>query len=104
MIDKVINSPDGYSLKKYTLKKWIYENDHTQPYVAKKLGLAPEEFKRKLREHEKFNREQIESLVYLMGAEASFNVLYFPSKRKRKKIWREVFGKHKGKEELNERK
>lgn len=93
---------DGYVLKKYLLKKWIYDNDHTQPYVAKKLGLAPEEFKRKLREREKFNREQIESLVYLMGAEAAFNVLYFPSKRKRKKIWWEVFGKHKKREELNE--
>lgn len=93
---------EGYSLKKYLLKKWIYDNDHTQPYVAKKLGLAPEELKRKLREREKFNREQIESLVYLMGAEAAFNVLFFPSKRKRKKIWWEVFGKYKEREELNE--
>lgn len=93
---------DGYSLKKYLLKKWIYENDHTQPYVARKMGLEPDEFKRKLREREKFNRDQIKSLVYLMGAEAAFNVLYFPSNRKRRKIWWEVFGKYKAKEELNE--
>ena len=32
---------DGYALKKYKLKKWIYDNDHTQPYVAKALGLTP---------------------------------------------------------------
>lgn len=38
--------------------------------------------------------------VYLMGAEAAFEVLYFPSNRKRKKVWWEVFGKYKGKEEL----
>lgn len=93
---------DGYSLKKYALKKWIYDNDHTQPYVAKAMGLAPDEFKRKLREREKFDKEQIKSLVYLMGAEAAFNVLFFPSNRKRKKIWWEAFGKYKDKEKLNE--
>ena len=93
---------DGYSPKKYRLKKWIYDNDHTQPYVAKVLGLASDEFKRKLREREKFNQEQIKSLVYLMGAEAAFNVLYFPSNRKRKKVWWEAFGKYKEKEGLNE--
>ena len=40
---------EGYSLKKYSLKKWIYENGYTQPYVARKLGLHPEDFKQKLR-------------------------------------------------------
>ena len=93
---------DGYALKKYKLKKWIYDNDHTQPYVAKALGLTPDEFKRKLRERYIFNREQIKSLVYLMGAKAAFEVLYFPSNRKRKKVWWQVFGKYKEKEELNE--
>lgn len=102
-IDSVENIlSDGYALKKYKLKKWIYDNDHSQPYVAKALGLSPDEFKRKLREREKFNREQIKSLVYLIGAEAAFEVLYFPSKRKRKKVWWEVFGKYKEKEVLNE--
>lgn len=95
-------SPDGYELKKYLLKKWIYDNDHTQPYVAKALGLSPDEFKRKLREREKFNKEQITRLVYLMEAEAAFNVLVFPTNRQRRKIWWEVFGKYKVKEKLNE--
>ena len=99
-IDDIIY--DGYVLKKYPLKQWIYDNDHTQPYVARKLGLAPDEFKRKLREKEKFSPSQIKSLVYLMGAEAAFNVIFFPSKRKRKKVWWNVFGKYKSKEELNE--
>lgn len=84
---------DGYELKKKSLKKWIYDNDHTQTYVAMKLKLAPEEFKRKLRECEKFDREQIKRLVYLMGAKAAFEVLVFPSKRKREKVWWQVFGK-----------
>ena len=98
-----IDCPDGYVLKKYPLKKWIYDNDHTQPYVAKKLGLTPDEFKRKLREKERFDREQIKTLIYLMGAEEAFGVIYFPTIRARKKVWREAFGKHKDKERLNER-
>ncbi len=99
-LDSVLSK--GYPLKKSLLKKWIYDNDHTQSYVAKRLGLEPEEFKRKLRELDKFNEEQIKKLVYLMGAEAAFNVIYFPSNRKRKKVWWEAFGKYRGKEELNE--
>lgn len=90
---------DGYALKKYKLKKWIYDNDHTQTYVAKALGLSPDEFKRKLREREKFDKDQITSLVYLMGAKSAFEVLFFPSNRKRKKVWWQVFGQYKEKEE-----
>ncbi len=30
----------SYSLKKKKLKKWIYENNYTLPYVAKRLGIS----------------------------------------------------------------
>ena len=93
---------DGYSLKKYLLKQWIYANGLTQPYVAKKMNLSPDEFKRRLREREKFNREEISSLIRLMDAEAAFEVIYFPTMKIRKRVWYEVFGKYKEKEELNE--
>lgn len=79
-------------------------NGKTQPYVAEELGLEAEEFKRKLREREKFNQEQIRSLVYLLGAEEAFSVIYFPSKRRRRKVWSEVFGEYKEREKLDERK
>ena len=36
---KSIFPADGYSLKKYLLKQWIYANGLTQPYVAKKMNL-----------------------------------------------------------------
>ena len=49
---------EGYSLKKWCLKQWIYSHGYTQPYVARRLGVSAEEFKRKLREHEKFNEYQ----------------------------------------------
>ena len=90
---EVINSlaRDGYSLKKHLLKEWIYAHGYTQPYVARRIGVSAEEFKRKLRAREHFARDQIERLVYLMGAEAAFRVLYFPTKKIRRKVWGEVF-------------
>ena len=92
--------PNGYSLKKRCLQRWIYSRRYTQPYVARKLGLSAEEFKRKLREHEKFNEYQIGCLVQLMKAKAAFRVLFFPSLRMRRQIYSEVFGS--SKERLNE--
>ena len=76
---------EGYSLKKWCLKQWIYSHGYTQPYAA-------EEFKRKLREHEKFNEYQISCLVELMKAKAAFQVLYFPTLEMRRRIYKEVFG------------
>lgn len=93
---------DGYPLKKKQLKRWIYDLDYTQSYVARKLGLTPIEFKRKLQEKEKFNREQITKLVYLMGAEEAFKVIYFPTVQMREEVRQKVFGNYKNKEELNE--
>lgn len=84
---------DGYSLKKTRLKQWIYANNQTQPSVARVLELSADEFKRKLREHEKFDRAQMKKLINLLGAENAFNVIYFPSKKFRKEVWWQVFGK-----------
>lgn len=98
--DSIKTPPDGYSLKKYRLKKWIYENGHTQPYVARRMNVEPDEFKRKLREREKFGKWQIWGLIKLMHAEEAFYVVYFPSKRKRRQVWKAVFGNKK--EKLNE--
>ena len=92
--------PQGYSLKKRRLQRWIYARGYTQPYVARKLGLSAVEFKRKLREHEKFNEYQIGCLVQLMKAKAAFRVLYFPSPKMRRRIYKEVFGE--SKERINE--
>lgn len=99
---KPIFPADGYSLKKFLLKKWIYANGLTQPYVAWKMHLPSYEFKRRLREREKFNKEEITALVKLMDAEDAFKVIYFPTMKIRRRVWREVFGKYRKKEELNE--
>lgn len=82
----------GYSLKKRSLKRWIYEHGYTQPYMAEQLGMETDDFKRKLREHEQFDKYQIRLLVDFMKAEAAFMVLYFPSASMRRQVYREVFG------------
>lgn len=92
--------PRGYSLKKRELKKWIYDNGYSQPIIAYYLDLELEVFKRMLREHEEFNRKQIELLVELMKAEAAFEVIFFPTNKMRKDVWWKVFGMYK--EEKNE--
>ena len=83
----------SYSLKKKKLKKWIYENNYTLPYVAKRLGISKDELKRKLSEHDGFNKYQIKSLIYLVGASNAIDIIYFPSLIIKNKIISEVFRK-----------
>ena len=101
MIKKTINTTEGYSLKKRPLLNWIYGNKLTQPFVAKRIHMSPNEFKRRIREQIPFNQKQIRDLIYFMGAEAAFNVLYFPTNEEKKRVYREVFG---GKDERGENK
>ena len=100
-----IDSTVGYSLKKRQLKDWIYDNGKTQPYVAKRLGITKEELQRKLNEHEPFDKQQIRSLVYLVGAETAIDIIYFPTLKEKRKVWRKTFGKKREEEgeQLNER-
>jgi len=102
-IHNIPKSRKGYGLKKRLLKRWIYENDLTQPYVARKMKMPVEEFKQTLKDRGTFNAEQLKALVRLMGAWEAFKVLYFPSKRQRRRVYREVFGRYKNKEVMNER-
>ena len=92
----------GYSLNKKKLKKWIYRNKLTQPYVARTMRMSVYEFKGKLKDNEPFNREQLKYLIYLMGARNAFRVIRFHSNRQRRRVYQEVFGKYKNKERLNE--
>ena len=87
------------SIRKRQFKRWIYENNLTQPRVARKLNLPLEEMKDKLNRHEPFAEEQIRNLVYLMGAEAAFEVLFFPTLRDKRRVYYETFVKHKERDE-----
>lgn len=94
----------GYSLKKRKLKDWIYDHGKTQPFVAARLGITKAELQKKLNEHELFDKSQIRSLVHLVGAEAAINIIYFPTIKEKRTVWRKTFGrKRKEEDELNER-
>lgn len=102
-VHNIPNARSGYGVKKKMLKKWIYDHNLTQPYVARKMNMSVEDFKAVLQEQGTFNREQIKALVNLMGAWEAFKVIYFPSKRKRRKVYWQVFGRFENKEGENER-
>lgn len=96
----------GYSLKKRKLKDWIYDNGKTQPYIARKLGITKAELQRKLNAHEPFHEEQIRSLVRLVKAEVAIEIIYFPTLKEKRRVWRKTFvrkrkeeGKHNGRNE-----
>lgn len=93
------NSVVEYSLKKRQLKDWIYDNGKTQPYVAKRLDITKEELQRKLNEHEPFSEQQIRRLVRLVGAEAAIDIIYFPTLKEKRKVWRKTFGKKRKEED-----
>jgi len=81
----------GYSLKKQKLKKWIYKNGYTQPQIAKLLKLSLFEFKKRLNQHELFDKKQIERLITFMGAYDAFQVIYFPTKSQRQEVYQKTF-------------
>ena len=83
---------EGYSIKTWTMQQWICSNGYTQSHIAKLLGLSTEDFTKKLYEHGKFNEYQVCMLIELMKAQDAFKVLYFPTMKMRRRIYKEVFG------------
>ena len=89
----------GYALKKNALRRWIYQNGYTQPQVASALHMSVSKFKRKLKERETFNEDQLRRLIYFMGARAAFRVIYFHTFAEREQVRAEAFSKRKRKHE-----
>ncbi len=72
---------ESFSLKKYSLKKWIMTNGLTQILVASKLGLDIVIFKQMLNERKLFTKEQIFALIDLVGVREAYNIIYFPDRK-----------------------
>ena len=85
-----------YSLKMNTLYKVLKENELTIKNVADNLHIRISKLKIKLRNKKTFNKWQIRILTYLLGAEAMFNVIYFPDKKFRKQVYIKTFLRGKG--------
>ena len=103
-MQRMKNKPDlskqKISIRKRQFKNWIYDNNLTQPKVAKRLKMPLQEMKEKLNSHEPFTEEQIRNLVDLMGADRAFKVMFFPTLSEKYRVYYEAFVKHK---ECNER-
>ena len=72
---------------------WLRRSGYTLEYIAERLATTPDDIVLRLRRREKFNERELRILIYLMGAKDAFFVIYFPSFRFRKYVYRCVFGK-----------
>ena len=86
-------SHDGYSLRINAFFAWLRRSGYTLEYIAERLETTPDDIVLRLRRREKFNERELRILIYLMGAKDAFFVIYFPSFRFRKYVYRCVFGK-----------
>ncbi len=86
-------SHDGYSLRINAFFAWLRRSGYTIEYIAERLATTTDDIVLRLRRREKFNERELRILIYLMGAKDAFFVIYFPSFRFRKYVYRCVFGK-----------
>lgn len=90
---------EGYSLKYHTLQRCLADKGIDDLIVISDLlHIRVSILKRKLKRHKKFNKKQISKLVYFLGAENTIEIIYFPTRKMKRKVYWEVFGKYKQKE------
>ena len=100
MLNKVLAArPDWHKIISCTTRPKRQGEQHGVNYFYHTM----DEFKEKINNKGTFNREQLKALIYLMGAWDAFHVIYFPSKRQRRKVYWQVFGQYREKEKLNVR-
>lgn len=79
-------------LKRKSFERWLQRNGLNYYDVAYYLGIKTRLLIRKLRTGKTFEESQIRELALLMGAKSLFFAIYFPSKKERKRVFRETFG------------
>ena len=79
-------------LKCKSFERWMQRNGLNYYDVAYYLGLKKRLLIRKVRTGKSFEESQIRALALLMGARSMFFAIYFPSKKERKRVFRETFG------------
>lgn len=85
--------PDGYSLRINAFFSWLHESQYSLRYIARQLHITSWQIIQKLKQREKFSESEIRELVYIMGAEKAFFIIYFPSFKFRQNVYFQVFGK-----------
>lgn len=84
---------EGYSLRIGAFYSWLKKSGYTTKQIAKRIEMDEDELKRKLKEKEIFNKEQLSVLIKIMGATSACFVIYFPTFELRKQVYLEVFGR-----------
>lgn len=86
-------SHDGYSLRINAFFACLRRSGYSLEYIAERLATTPVDIILRLRRREKFNERELRILIYLMGAKDAFFVIYFPTFRFRRYVYRCVFGR-----------
>lgn len=86
-------SHDGYSLRINAFFAGLRRSGYSLEYIAERLAITPVDIVLRLRRREKFNERELRILIYLMGAKDAFFVIYFPTFRFRRYVYRCVFGR-----------
>ena len=75
------------------MKRWLKRRHISKKTISERMGISEADFEYRLEFWELFNEQEIESLVYFMGAKAAFYVIYFPSFSERKRVYYATFGR-----------
>ena len=89
------NQGKGYSLRKGRLISFLQKTDFTLKDIATKIGISERELQERLDDWDYFNAEEIELLVGFVGAKSAYDIIYFPTRKEKEEIKREVFRRSK---------
>lgn len=96
MFKSVTNFTDyyrsGVTLKSRALKRWLKRKGYAQSYIAERLCMSKRKFRWKLYKRQRFSQSEITALIWLMGARAAINVIWFPSLQDKRRIQNYVWG------------
>ena len=81
----------GVTLKSQALKIWLKRKGYPQSFVAERLGISKNKFRRMLFKRQRFNKSEMTALIHLMGARAAIDMVWFQSLQEKKRIQKDVW-------------
>lgn len=91
VISSTENYKNGITLKSRALKYWLIRKGYCYGYIAAKLGIATRNLKKRLYNREPFQQNEIEAIIWLLGARAAINIIWFPTLQEKRKIQKYVW-------------
>lgn len=83
----------SYALNKRKILQWLKNSEYTLYRLARALKMSKEELGYKIHRKKLLKRRQIVRLVYLLGVQTAFTVIWFPTIREKREVFEEVFVK-----------